>query len=131
MSTCSIWVTPRIWFDEVERIGMQRCTPVGYALNGVGGLFWLFGILMILGVPVYLGYTGVVGTFSWSLLWLLAVPFVVIFVGSVLIGVSWWLACRKQFRYEYERRQSSWTQGGEKRSYTISDWQAEQRLTNG
>jgi hypothetical protein len=30
---CSIWTTPRIWFDEVERIGMQRCTPVGYMIN--------------------------------------------------------------------------------------------------
>jgi hypothetical protein len=131
MSTCSIWVTPRIWFHEVERIGMQRCTPVGYVLNGVGGVFWFFGILMIPGVPLYLGYTGVVDSFSWSLLWLLAVPFLVIFVGSVLIGVSWSLAYRKQFHYDYERRESSWTEGGEKQSYTFCDLQAEERLTNG
>jgi hypothetical protein len=131
MSTCSIWITPRIWFDEVERIGMRRCTPVGYALNGIGGLFWFLGILMIPGMPVYLGYTAVVGTFSWSLLWLLAVPFLVIVVGSVVIGVSWLLACRKGFSYDYERRESSWIERGEKRAYTFSDLQAEERLTNG
>jgi hypothetical protein len=127
MSTCSIWFTPRIWFDEVERIGMKRCTPAGYALNGLGGLFWFCGILMIPGMPVYLGYTVVVGTFFWSLLWLLAAPLVVILLGSVLIGVSWSLACRKKFYFDYERRESSWTKGAEKRSYTLCDWQAGSR----
>jgi hypothetical protein len=126
-----VWVTPRIWFDEVERIGMHRCTPVGYALNGVGAMFWFLGILMIPGALLYLGYTGVAGIFSLSVLWLLAVPFVVIFVGSVLIGNSWSLAGRKQFRYDYERRESSWTEGGEKLSYTFNDWQVGERLTNG
>ena len=42
---CSKWITPRIWFDEVERIGMQRCTPIGYAINSIGGDFWALGIL--------------------------------------------------------------------------------------
>lgn len=128
---CSIWIAPRIWFDEVERIGMQRCTPFGYVLNWLGGLFWLLGILAIFVMPVYLVYRGFAGTFSWWLLWLLALPFVIVFIGALLIGASWTLAYCKNFYYDYEHRESNWVEGGEKRSYTLSDWQAGQRQKNG
>jgi hypothetical protein len=119
-----IWLAPRIWFDEVERIGMRRCVPFGYFLNGVGALFWFVGILMLPGMPAYLAYRGIVGSFHWSLLWLLGVPFLIIVVGAILIGVSWTLAYRKKFHYDYERRESTWIEAGSKRSYTFSDWQA-------
>ena len=117
---------PRIWFDEVERIGKQRCTPFGYALQGVGELIGFVGLLALLGVPFYLAYTVVAGSFLWSLLWLLAVPVVLGIVGSVLVSFSWSLASRKQFRYDYGRRVSSWVEGGQERFYTYADWQAEQ-----
>ena len=115
---------PRIWFDEVERIGKQRCTPVGYALQGVGELIGLFGLLMLLAMPVYLVYQGVVGDFEWSLLWLLTVPFVIGIIGSSVVAFSWSLASRKKFQYDYELRESSWIEAGEKRTYTFSDWEA-------
>jgi hypothetical protein len=121
---CSIWIAPRIWFDEVERIGMQRCTPVGYVINGLGGIFWLVGILAFLGMPAYLAYRGFAGSFFWSLLWLLAVPFLIILGGSFLIAGSWTMAYRKKFYNDYERRQSTWIEAGEKRTYSVSDWQA-------
>lgn len=117
---------PRMWFDEVERIGKQRCTPVGYALQSVGDLIGFIGLLLLLGVPLYLAYRGVVGTFGWSLLWLLVVPLGVGITGSVLVGYSWSLASRKQFRYDYESRVSSWVEDGFARTYTYADWQAEQ-----
>jgi hypothetical protein len=81
---------------------------------------------VLLGVPVYLAYRGVAGTFRWSLLWLLAVPFAIGVAGSVIVAFSWSLASRKQFRYDYERRVSSWLEGEQERSYTYADWQAEQ-----
>ena len=34
---------PRMWFDEVERIGKQRCTPQGYGLQGIGDLVGFLG----------------------------------------------------------------------------------------
>jgi hypothetical protein len=131
MSTDPIWIAPRIWFDEVERIGMQRCTAVGYVLNVIGGNFWFLGIVVLLGMPAYLAYRGFVGTFSWSLLWFLAVPCLMIIVGSILIGVSWTLAYRKKFHYDYVRRESTWIEAGGKRSYTFSDLQAAQRRRGG
>lgn len=117
---------PRMWFDEVERIGKQRCTPFGYALQGFGELVGFVGLLMLLGVPIYLVYRAIAGTFSWPLLWLLAVPFAVGIVGSLLVQFSWFLAQRKQFRYDYERRVSSWIEGGQERTFTYADWQTEQ-----
>lgn len=117
---------PRIWFDEVERIGKQRCTPFGYALQGIGDLTGFVGLLTLLGVPLYLAYAGVVGLFQWTLLWLLAIPIVLGGVGSVLVSVSWSLARRKQFRYDYERRVSNWVENGQERAYTYADWQTEQ-----
>jgi len=113
-----------MWFDEVERIGKKRCTPFGYALQGVGELVGFFGLLMLFAMPGYLVYQGIVGAFNWSLLWLLTVPFVIGLVGSTLVALSWSLASRKKFHYDYERRESSWIEAGEKRTYTFSDWDA-------
>ena len=47
---------------------------------------------MLLGVPVYLVYRGVVGTFHWSLLWLLGVPFIVGLADTLIVAFSWALA---------------------------------------
>jgi hypothetical protein len=117
---------PRMWFDEVERIGKQRCTPFGYALQGVGDLIGFVGLLSVLGVPLYLAYRVVVGSFNAGLLWLLVVPVALGVFGAVLVSVSWSMARRRGFRYDYERRVSSWVEGGRERSYAYPDWQAEQ-----
>lgn len=118
---------PRIWFSEVERIGKQKCTPVGYALQGVGDLVGFFGLLMLLGTPVYLVYRAIVGSFHWSLLWLLPLPIAVGVAGAVLVSFSWHLADRKQFQYNDERHESTWREKGEQRSFTHADWEATNR----
>lgn len=117
---------PRMWSDEVERIGMQRCTPKGFTLKGVGELISLSGLLLLLGVPIVLGYHGIVGQFTMSLLWWLAVPFGLGIIGSVMVALSWSMAQRKHFHYDYEQRVSSWIEGGELKTYTYADFQAEQ-----
>jgi hypothetical protein len=125
-SARGVMFIPRMWFDEVERVGKQRCTPLGHALQIVGELIGFLGLLLLPGVPLYLAYRGLVGAFRWGLLWLLAVPVVLGIVGSVIVGYSWSLAYRKQFHYDYERRVSSWIEGGQERAYSYADWQAEQ-----
>jgi hypothetical protein len=65
------------------------------------------------------------GGFRWSLLWLLSVSLVVIASGSLLIGISWSLAGRKKFHYDYEGRVATWVNDGEVRSYSLSEWQRE------
>jgi hypothetical protein len=115
---------PRIWFDEVERIGKQRCTPVGYVLQQIGDLTGVAGLLSFLGVPAYLAYRGFMGTFDWPLLWLSMVPVALGIAGAIIVSYSWALATRKGFNYDYQRRESSWIEAGEKRTYTFEDWQA-------
>lgn len=61
----------RMWSDEVERIGKQRCTPVGYALHGTGQLFGCFALLLLLA------------------------PFVIGLLGEGVLAMSWLLARRE------------------------------------
>jgi hypothetical protein len=122
--SCQSMFIPRMWFDEVERIGKQRCTPFGYALQGIGEFVGFLGLLTLLGMPVYLAYRGLVGSFNWSLLWLLTVPFVIGIAGRLIVEFSWSMASRKKFQYDYERRVANWIEAGEKRSYSFSDLEA-------
>ena len=114
----------KMWSDEVERIGKQRCTPVGYALHGTGQLFGFFALLLLLVVIVYVPYRAVIGEFNRLLLWLLLAPFVIGLLGEGIVTVSWLLARRKQFHYDYERRVSRWVEDGVERTYTYADWEA-------
>lgn len=119
---------PRMWSDEVERIGKQKCTPFGYALQLAGDLIGFVGLLMLVAIPIYLVSRGVVGSFHWRLLLILVVPFVVGVFGVFIVGFSWHLAARKQFKYDYERRESTWYEDGAKRSFTFKDWEARKKL---
>ena len=114
-----------MWSDEVERIGKQRCTPVGYNLQAIGDLIGFSGLLLLIGVVSYLVYMGIAGTFRWMLLWWLAVPFVIGIAGSIIVSYSWSLAYRKQFRYHYEHRVSTWIVDGQEQSYSYADWESE------
>lgn len=122
---------PRIWANEIERLGKQRCTPSGYRLQVVGELIGFIGLLLLLGIPAYLTYRVIVGSFGWSLLWLMAVPFVIGIVGWVTVEISWWMARRKNFHYDRDRCESTWIQDGVGRSCSLSDWEASEcRQTN-
>ena len=90
-------LVPRIWSDEVERIGKQRCTPTGYSIQLIGELIGFVGLLMLLVLPAYFGLCAVNGTFRWSLLSLLVVPFLIGVIDTLIVKYSWHLADRKQF----------------------------------
>jgi hypothetical protein len=131
MAKATIWLTPRIWFGEGERIGMQRCTPIGYVINGIGGLFWVIAVLEVPALPVYLIYLGFAGAFHASLLWLLIAPLPTLLAGSFLIGISWVMAIRRDFDYHYERDESTWIRNGVKISYSPRARQAVDRTGAG
>ncbi len=116
---------PPIWIDEVRRIGKPKCSPLSYAVHNLGELIGLIGALLLLLVPLFLAYRAVVGNVSWGLLWLLLIPFTAGALGSLVIGPSWGMVARKQFKFDYERREATWLDGDERRSYTSADWQAE------
>ena len=107
-----------MWDHESQRIGKQRCTPTGYMLHGISDVIGFIAIISLLGIPIYLVYAGIRGQFSWSMLWLPAVPFVIAIVGNILHSYSWHLADKRQFKYDYEKCISTWVdESGARQSY--------------
>jgi len=111
-----IFINP-MWDNESQRIGKQKCTPLGYSLHVIADLIGFIGLLLLLGTGAYLAYRTIAGTFHLSLLWLLAIAFIVGFIGSALYRYSWVLAEKKGFRYDYETREASWMEDGQRRIY--------------
>jgi hypothetical protein len=115
-----LFINP-MWDNEAERIGKQRCTPLGYAIHGISDLLGFVALLLLFGIVVYLSYRGIVGTFRGSLLWLFPIPFGLAIIGTVLYRISWVLALRRGFRYDYDTREASWMEHGQRRTYKYND----------
>ena len=111
-----LFINP-MWDNEAERIGKQKCTPLGYTLHGISDLLGFIGLLLLFGTGAYLGYRSIVGTFSASLLWLFAIPFGLAIIGSILYAYSWRLDRRRGFHYDYDNREASWLENGQRRTY--------------
>jgi hypothetical protein len=111
-----LFINP-MWDNESERVGKQKCTPIGYAIHEVADLIGFAGLLLLLIVPAFLAWKWLAGMFYTSLLWLLAVPFCFAILSKALYHYSWWLALRKGFHYDCERREASWIEAGERRTY--------------
>ena len=111
-----MFISP-MWDHESERVGLKRCTPVGYQIHGFSDLAGLLGLLALPAVPVWLIYKAINGEFSWSLLWLLPVPFVFGFVGLVMRSITWALAEKRQFHYDPEQCISTWVEDGVRQTY--------------
>lgn len=116
-----------MWSDEVERIGFRRCTPLGYALHGIGGVLGFIGLLSLFASLVYAAYRGIAGTFDTSLLWMPVAGLGFGVVGGSLTALARSLAKRKSYRYDYATRVSRWRKGGAERTYSYDDWQAERQ----
>jgi hypothetical protein len=106
-----------MWDHESERIGKQKCTPLGYWLHGLADLIGLIGLLLLLGLGVFLAYRGLSHSFHASLFWLLTIPFGVGLIGQILFLFSWSLAYRRGFEYDYEKAEASWVENGERVTY--------------
>lgn len=111
-----------MWDNESQRLGKRRCTPLGYALHGIAEMLGFVGLLLMLGLGVYIAYSSIAGNFHASLLWLLTIPLGLGVIAEIVYQTSWLLAARKGFRYDYETRQASWIEGGTRVTYR---WVAE------
>ena len=111
-----IFINP-IWDNESERIGKSICTPLGYKLHVISDIIGFFGLLLLLGIFAYLGYRGFTGAFHLGLFWLIAIPIGIGILGSFIYRYSWILAARKQWMYNYENREASWMEDGQRRTY--------------
>jgi hypothetical protein len=109
-----------MWDSETERIGKQRCTRLGYWLHGISDLIGFVGLIILVSMAGYLSYRGLAGTFRTGLLRMLLIPFALAIFGGVLYQVSWIIARRKKFHYDYETGEASWEENGQKRFYKYS-----------
>lgn len=109
------------WDNESERLGKQKCTPTGYTLHVIAELIGFVGLLLLLATPFMLAWKWLAGTLHSSHFWLLGgVALGLGIVSEILFQFSWWLAIRKGFHYDYENREASWIEAGERRSYKYS-----------
>ncbi|MAX38806.1 MAG: hypothetical protein CME33_19795 [Gimesia sp.] len=112
-----------MWDHESQRIGKQKCTPWGYRLHEIAELLEFIGLLLFFGVGIYLGYRGLSNTFHLTLLWLIAVPFGIGLVSQVMYQFSWVMALKRGFEYDYDKREASWIENGERVTYRYSSEQ--------
>lgn len=107
-----------MWDHESQRIGKLKCTPVGYMIHVISDLVGLVAMICLTGIPIFLVYAALRGTFFWAQLWLLAVPFVIAIIGSAMHSYSWDLAYDRQFEYDAETYISTWVdESGNQHSY--------------
>ena len=111
-----LFINP-MWDNESERIGKQKCSPLGYALHSISDLIGFVSLLLLLGTIAYLSFRGIAGTFRTTWLWLLVVPFALAFIGSALYHYSWVLVRKKGFRYDHDAREASWIENGQRQTY--------------
>ena len=118
LTTMALFIHP-MWDTESQRIGMQKCTPTGYSLRELGEGVGCLGGLLLLGVGAYFFFfvRAFTGTFGTGVVLLLSLAFALGIISEVLVQCSWKLAQRKGFRYDYEAREASWIENGERRTY--------------
>lgn len=51
------------WDHESQRIGKQKCIPVGYALHVIAGMIGFVGLLLLFGAPALLAWHRLFGSF--------------------------------------------------------------------
>jgi hypothetical protein len=106
-----------MWDNESQRIGKQKCTPLGYRLHGIAEGLGFIGFFLIIAICAYLGYRRYTGSFKPSLFWLFALPLGMGIVGEFLYWLSWRLAFKRGFQYNYETREASWIENGQRLTY--------------
>lgn len=106
-----------MWDHESQRIGKKKCTPLGYALHTIAELLGLIGMLFIFGIIGFLMYRAITGNFHLSFLRLLIFPIAIGLVAEAMYRISWVLAAKKGFEYEYEKCQASWNERDKRVTY--------------
>jgi hypothetical protein len=107
-----------MWDSQSQRIGMMKCTYLGYILQAIARILGSIGFLLFPGIIIFLiMYTIVSDTFNSSLYWLFSIPFAFGLIAEILFLSGWYLAGKKDFDYNHETREASWTENGKQIKY--------------
>ncbi len=110
-----------MWDSEIQRLGKQKCTRVGYAMHIIADLIGLAGLYLLLGLVIYFWATGFIASLPRPTYWIFLVPFGAGIIGQILFSVSWRLAERKGFSYDVVSNVASWNEDGSVRTFTSTD----------
>lgn len=103
-----------MWDHESQRIGMQKCYPLGYAIHGIGELIGFLGLLALFGTLGWMAFLRTVGEFTDQSWWFLSVPFGIGILSETLVQASWAMVTRRGFKYDYDKSESSWDHDGKR-----------------
>ncbi len=106
-----------MWDNESERVGMQKCTPLGYRLHHTGEGVGFFGLLLLLATFGYWCFRWWERNSQSSMYWLMVIPFAFGLVSEVLVQLSWKMARGRGFTYDHQRAEASWVEDGERRTF--------------
>ena len=90
---------------------------MGYNLHVIAEPLGFIGLLLLLGVCVHLGCRAVTSAFDKSLFCLIKILFGFSIISRVFYQFSWFLASRRGFEYDCEKREASWIENGEPVTY--------------
>jgi hypothetical protein len=120
-----------MWDSENQRLGLQACTPRGYAIRSFGEFIGFCGLVLLLGtlvvVPVLVFGFG----FRASVFWFELVPVGVGIVSECLVCLGWMLARRRSFRYDADTGIASWIDGGKPVTFQKYHWNQPSPSQNG
>ncbi len=106
-----------MWDSETQRIGKQKCTPLGSRLHLLAEMIGFVSLFAVPSVLLFLAYRGISGSFHSSLWWILAIPFVATLIGDAIFAYSWRLADNRGFKYDDSTGEASWDDNGERVLY--------------
>ena len=109
-----------MWDNESQRIAKLKCTPMGSRLHSVAELIGFLCLVSLPLIALYLSYRGFARTFHSGLWFAIAFPFAIALLADALYAFSWHLAKRRGFEYDYDRREASWIDAGERVSFRYS-----------
>ncbi|MEO1132336.1 MAG: hypothetical protein AAFX40_06465 [Cyanobacteria bacterium J06639_1] len=106
-----------MWHHESQRVGKQKCTPLGYALHVIAELIgWAGGLMFFLAIANLI-VAAIANRFHVALLGVLLMSLLLGVISEGLYRLSWYLARRKGFCFDYERCEASWIEAGQQRTY--------------
>lgn len=112
-----------MWDSETQRIGMQKCHPLGYAMHAVGEFIGFIGLIFLLLAIGWMGYLWAVGKFSMQTWWLLTIPFGIGITSEAFVQLSWAMVTKHGFKYDAIKGESSWHLNGRRIVYAYQDMQ--------
>ena len=104
-----------MWDHENQRIGKQKCTPFGYALHVIADLLGMVGLLLLIGTAVF--SEEIADACHMPRFQILAIPFGIGLVSEALYRISWVIAHRRGFEFDYESSVASWKENGVRVTY--------------